>query len=121
MISLHVMPVDLDHVPSERRPLGAEGVGIQSVPGHSHGLEAIPVQKGDDMVKFTKRREHRGFPNLAFVDFAVAQDDEYVESSTPASCAPKAIPFPMDKPWPSEPGVGFHPGRLGEIRVALKD
>ena len=69
-----VVPVDLDHVPAEGAPFRRERIGVEILGNRPRSGKFVVVEDGREVVELVERGGHRGRPDLAFVDLAVAED-----------------------------------------------
>ena len=68
---IEVMAFGDDDVPVPGRPLGGEVTFTGYLGDGAVDLLAVPVGHGDEVVQLVEHGEHAGFPNLAFLGFAV--------------------------------------------------
>ena len=100
---LDVVAVNVFHAPAERfKPVAINA----DVMAERRGLalaEAVRVHDGDQIVQLVIAGERRGFPDGAFGDFAVAEQDVGVVIQLVEHARRSAMPTPTPRPWPSEP------------------
>ena len=66
-----------------------------------------------EIVELVVAGKFRGFPDLAFGHFAIAQQDVDARGALDPCRAPIASPAPTESPWPSEPVAASTPGMRG--------
>ena len=67
-----VVPVDIDGVPAKRSPLVDDGLDFHDVLDEAIQLNAVGVHNGHHVIDLVVTAEHRAFPDLAFLNLAVA-------------------------------------------------
>ena len=70
-----VVAVDLDGVPAEGAPLVGQRLDFHDVLDEAIELDAVVVHDGDHVVDLVEGARHGRFPDLAFLDLAVAEHD----------------------------------------------
>jgi len=81
----NIVAFAIDHVPAEAAPLVGERIDSHDIGDPAVELDLIMVDNRHDVIDVMKRAEHGCFPNLTFLNFAVAQDDVDAEGSYRAS------------------------------------
>ena len=96
------MAVDLDGVPAEGAPFIGQRRDVHDVFHEAIELDAVVVHDGHHVIQLMERAGHGRFPDLPFLDLAVAQ--HHVGARRPPSRrAASPIPSASDRPSPSEP------------------
>ncbi len=72
---LDVVAVNVFHAPAERFKTVAINFDVMAERRGFALAETVRVHDGDQIIQFVNARERRGFPNGAFGDFAVAEQD----------------------------------------------
>ena len=70
-----VVAVDLERVPAERAPLFGQRRDFHDVLHEAIELDLVVIHDGHHVVELVKSAGHGGFPDLPFLDLAVAQHD----------------------------------------------
>ena len=73
---VEIVAVDFDHVPAERGVFRGERLDVHDVFDPAVDLQAIAVHDGAEIVELVVRCGHHGFPDAAFLMFAIAHDAE---------------------------------------------
>ena len=104
-----VVAVDLDGVPAEGAPFVGQRLDFHDVLYEAVELDAVVVHDGDHVVDLVESAGHGGFPDLAFLDFAVAQ--QHVGAGR-AAVEPRREPHSerQREPFAQRAGGGFQAG-----------
>ena len=99
---LDVVAVNVFDAPAERFKTVAINFDVMAERRGFALAEAVRIHDGDQIIQFVHARERRGFPNRAFGDFAVAEQDvsvviQFIQPRGERHADADA------KPWPSEP------------------
>jgi hypothetical protein len=70
-----IVAIDLDGVPAEGAPLIGHGRDSHDVLHEAIELDAVVIHDGNYVIDLMEGAGHGGFPDLAFLDFAVAEHD----------------------------------------------
>ena len=115
-----VMAVELEHVPAEGSPLVGQRLQFHDVLHETVELDAVVVHDGADVIDLVEGAEHGGFPDLAFLDFAVAQ--HHIDAGRAAVHPQREAHAQREGEAVAErTGGGLEHGEEAHVRVALVD
>ena len=70
---VEIVAVEIDNVPAEATPFVGEGLEFEDVLDEAIELNLVIVDDCSAVVDFVKSSEHRRFPDLSFLDFAISE------------------------------------------------
>src|SRR5271157_82194 len=113
-----VVAVDLDGVPPESPPFLGQGRDFHDGAHEAVELDAVVIHNRHHVVELVERPRHGGFPDLAFLDFAIARHD--VRAARPSIEARReAHPQRHRKTFAQRSGGGLERRYEPHVRVAL--
>ena len=119
--AVDIVAVDLGDGEAEAAPFVGKRLELLDVRGRASRLDLVVVDHGGEIVEPVLAGAHRGFPDRAFVDLAVAHDHEDAVVALLRIRAASAMPTPIDKSMSERAGRGFDARHLAVFRMAAEN
>src|SRR5438876_12435924 len=114
------MAIDLPRSEPKGAPFVGERLQVLDFPRRSCGLDLVVIDDGREMRQPMLARTNRPFPDRAFVDLAVAHDDEHT-AVTFLVADSKSHPQYHRKPEAQSAGRGLKHGYVAGFRLIAEN